>query len=617
MKLSKKLIVTGLLFSSVLGSVNVGSISAMAANSEDNSQAAQVDKIKELKAIYMLDGKILDANSLKLASNIKLNVTKRELSKKDTENLLKAGYVLDSKKDNLVVSGNSVIVNLKADPSLQGEVKELKAIYMVNGEVLDANKLKLSPKIKLNIKNRQLAKEDNEKISRAGYVLDNKKENLIISNDSILINLTLDSLVQGEMKELKAIYMLDGHEIDANNEKLPKMVKLNIFRRELAREDNESILNSGYLVDKSNKSNLVMSGNSVIVYLKRLNTKVANKEVTFVFKDGENELKKLESTNTVKIVNLNDETYVLPMDIPDVNSKGFIIVEGQDYKVSGINGKNIVNIQVKKLVTTTINYRTPDGKKISVSNVTPEGDLIKLEAPKGYIVADNNGFIASAGVNSITVFVNPENPAKPAPKPAAKVVTQVTFMERASNKPVFSQTLQGKNGQEFAIKAPNGYKLEKNSITTYKLDKSVSGIIVYVTENTTIGDTSKYNTAVTTSSNATLYDNKGKTIKTRSLGAKTSWLVDQKMVADGVTYYRVATNEWVKATDVEEYAIVNSVIETKSDDAKILYTAEGKAIKNRALANDTTWFSDRSATINGEKMYRVATNEWVKASDIK
>jgi len=48
-----------------------------------------------------------------------------------------------------------------------------------------------------------------------------------------------------------------------------------------------------------------------------------------------------------------------------------------------------------------------------------------------------------------------------------------------------------------------------------------------------------------------------------------------------------------------------------------LYKLNGKAVQNRALAGHTAWFTDRYATINGVKMYRVATDEWVQESDLK
>jgi len=46
-----------------------------------------------------------------------------------------------------------------------------------------------------------------------------------------------------------------------------------------------------------------------------------------------------------------------------------------------------------------------------------------------------------------------------------------------------------------------------------------------------------------------------------------------------------------------------------------LYTSGGKMITDRALAPNTKWAVGQTITINGEKLYQVATNEYLKASD--
>jgi len=48
-----------------------------------------------------------------------------------------------------------------------------------------------------------------------------------------------------------------------------------------------------------------------------------------------------------------------------------------------------------------------------------------------------------------------------------------------------------------------------------------------------------------------------------------------------------------------------------------LFTDEGKKITNRALIENSSWRVDKAAVINGQKMYHVATNEWVAASDVQ
>ncbi|WP_119326586.1 SLAP domain-containing protein [Companilactobacillus musae] len=113
---------------------------------------------------------------------------------------------------------------------------------------------------------------------------------------------------------------------------------------------------------------------------------------------------------------------------------------------------------------------------------------------------------------------------------------------------------------------------------------------------------------------AATYDDKGNL--TAPVLSKTSiWGVDRQMDINGTTYYRVATNEWIKKSDGIEVFPNSTTVNTNKQAS--LYTSTGKAVTNRALAKNTPWYSDRSATINGVKMYRVATDEWVAASDVQ
>ncbi|WP_334332728.1 SLAP domain-containing protein [Companilactobacillus sp. HBUAS59544] len=118
-----------------------------------------------------------------------------------------------------------------------------------------------------------------------------------------------------------------------------------------------------------------------------------------------------------------------------------------------------------------------------------------------------------------------------------------------------------------------------------------------------------------TISSTKLYTADGKLITNRQLSANSTWRVDQEKTIDGETYYRVATNEWVKEEKGLEVNVINSVIETKNDAA--LYDSQGKKITNRILASNSAWRTDRTATINNQLMYRVATDEWIAARDIK
>lgn len=114
---------------------------------------------------------------------------------------------------------------------------------------------------------------------------------------------------------------------------------------------------------------------------------------------------------------------------------------------------------------------------------------------------------------------------------------------------------------------------------------------------------------------ARLYNENGNLLTGRALGGNSSWYADKLLILDGVSYLRVATGEFAKLNDGLEVTPLSQNVVT-ANNAR-LYTATGELIGNRGLAKNTPWRTDKSATINGQKMYRVATNEWVRAADLK
>jgi len=113
-----------------------------------------------------------------------------------------------------------------------------------------------------------------------------------------------------------------------------------------------------------------------------------------------------------------------------------------------------------------------------------------------------------------------------------------------------------------------------------------------------------------------LTDNSMTPCKNRELAHTTNWLTDRKVTIGKDIYYRVATNEYVKATRVYPYEYTNVKIRTNSDSNKRLYTAEGNLVGNRQLAANSNWKTDRIAIINNVKYYRVSTNEFVRTDDV-
>ena len=109
--------------------------------------------------------------------------------------------------------------------------------------------------------------------------------------------------------------------------------------------------------------------------------------------------------------------------------------------------------------------------------------------------------------------------------------------------------------------------------------------------------------------NVTLYTLEVSKVQNRSLKPATDWFSDKEMSFGGDTYYRVATNEWVKAASVYVYENRNIVIQTNADQQ--LVDSQGNNITSHELLANTAWRVDRIAYINGKTYYRVATNQFV------
>ena len=133
-----------------------------------------------------------------------------------------------------------------------------------------------------------------------------------------------------------------------------------------------------------------------------------------------------------------------------------------------------------------------------------------------------------------------------------------------------------------------------------------------------------------------LYDEFGNLLSDRDLKADSDWLVDQiltKKNRDGTLdqYFCVSTNEFVKINQGYVYKSGSGLVSTGNKIVR-LYNSHGKLVSDRALMSGTSWLFDRTSTDilksgagdvvinngdnNGELMYRVATDEWVRESDI-
>ena len=188
----------------------------------------------------------------------------------------------------------------------------------------------------------------------------------------------------------------------------------------------------------------------------------------------------------------------------------------------------------------------------------------------------------------------------------------VTYVDQDTDEEVGTQKGLGIVGEKITLKTPAGYTFVNANDATYEVDKDNSNAKIFVKQSTLTEDnlltTHPYEGYVE------IYDENGKLNKDVVLSQNTDWATDQKKTIDGVDYYRVATNQYVKADSVYVYSPLTGVVTTSK--VTPVYNSKGQLVLDRALDKDAPWYSDRISKIKGEKMYRVATDEWVKASDV-
>lgn len=69
--------------------------------------------------------------------------------------------------------------------------------------------------------------------------------------------------------------------------------------------------------------------------------------------------------------------------------------------------------------------------------------------------------------------------------------------------------------------------------------------------------------------------------------------------------------------ETNEPESINGTLGTYYDSPEVkLYDDSGTELTDRKLAPSSDWFTDETRTLNGDKYYRVATNQWAKADDV-
>ncbi|WP_334329279.1 SLAP domain-containing protein [Companilactobacillus sp. HBUAS59699] len=270
--------------------------------------------------------------------------------------------------------------------------------------------------------------------------------------------------------------------------------------------------------------------------------------------------------------------------------KGYILENGtNDFKI--VQGKATIHVTDVNKQNVSIVYL--DGVKklqivspaVTTSLLVPEGtksiNASDIQIPTGYTLSPENRFEISSNsytqggvtvtnrivtvklnkaTNSGATDTKPSTPATPTTPGKPGNVTNgdntvytntIQFINKATNKIVGSANISGINGSKHTVVVPDGFELAKNESSEIKIDKSVKAVHIQVVQKGTAeSEITAHKTTFRTNKVTQLFDNNGKAINNRALMSNTSWAVDKMMVLNGVTYYRVATNEWVLASDL-------------------------------------------------------------------
>ncbi|WP_125590108.1 SLAP domain-containing protein [Companilactobacillus jidongensis] len=564
MKKTKSLVITSLLFSTMI--LNPSMINAVVVNAATPADgAAQLDKTKSAVIVKYID----DTNNSTFipASAIRDIPNNAKTVEKDSIPV-PDGYTLSSTQDFSIQTGRTVTIHVSKINNANSQNKETKKITV--------------------------------------FFIDSKNKNNKLSSTTIDVNKNIEKI---------------------NSDSIEAPTGYTIPFRELIKIENNEI--------KVTVQRIVKTTTTVkIKFLDSTDNSKKFEQTTIEVPNGTKKIK--GSTITApegysvtgrELIAINNDNQIL-VHIKPINSNNGHEMSKSDVKVKYINDDKP-------------NETIPNGVIKDLEDNATSVDKSRIPVPYGYKLIPDQNLTVSYGIIKVHVIPTSNQsmtvkPVKPNKKPghsstdATTYTNKVQFIDQATNKEIGSMKVSGLHGSKHKLVIPEGYALVKNESSEVKVDKSQKAYHVQVVKKTATAakpEVTTHKTTFRTNKTTQLFNINGKAVRNRALMANTDWAVDKKMVLSGTTYYRVATNEWVKVTDGTEVTeitkdslikvdIFNKTITTSGNSPKRLYTAKGQLIGNRALAPNTPWFSDTALTTNGQTLYRVATNEWVNANDL-
>lgn len=149
-------------------------------------------------------------------------------------------------------------------------------------------------------------------------------------------------------------------------------------------------------------------------------------------------------------------------------------------------------------------------------------------------------------------------------------------------------------------------------------------------QSVSAADTTETSLVGTVNSNSVLVDDQGQTITGAVLPINSSWKLGSTKQINGVTYYQVATNEWIASnslniTDTQQVQTQSDTnynqVANSGQTGTIKWTSavinsQGQTISGITVPAGSSWELGNPVTINGASYVQIATDEYVAANDV-
>jgi len=204
---------------------------------------------------------------------------------------------------------------------------------------------------------------------------------------------------------------------------------------------------------------------------------------------------------------------------------------------------------------------------------------------------------------------------------ASKQVDQTQAISQAtSDTPAQAPTTQTQDAQQNTVTDDATTQTNADTDSNVQAAQSAQTQVATTQADANTGNITPVKGVVTTNNQiAYLYQENGSEIENRALAPNSPWVTDQKLVLNGTTYYRVATNEYTNG---------NSVVLTYGNDAdgEVRVNQNGAANYSRSeqgfynngqqgFGGNTTWKYNRTDNVDGLTYYQIANNIWVNSND--